>query len=622
MSDFVPRAPESVALRPLTKGMVSNAIGTEVPAGAGTVVCGFYVEPQGLTRRPAWTPLLSSKMNYGRLPTLETGEEIQDIISFVSSTGVFSYVAITSLRLFVMKASDATWSEVPFGAASYAITSEDATHLNSSGADFVADGVRIGDVVLLGGVLTAIANVSATQLTFAAVPSHPGETDFTIYHRFDAATFIDFDYAPGKLLFTDNSIGGVVWFDGTLLTIVALHANALDPDPDYLLGAKTVMYFAGRVWLGCTIEDGSDGSRFIRWSSLTDLTEFAASDYILFNRETTEVLKLSSIEDVPVVYLENAIYSGYPSSLSGLPYGFIRVECGTASLSSPRALVSANNGQFFIGYDNIYFLSSGRQGTSQTLSVTPVGTPILNESIRLVTNPEKSVAFFNKKKSTIMFAMSMSSARRVSRTFLFNLQTQAWSYTDSPSDFFVSYAVLPTATAPTWDDFTTETWDDLASTRWSEYATNIAQAVVCAIDALGTIYQSSDTPIDDTLIYGATPTPTNVAIATEFDSGDLDFDMPDTDKVYTRVAIHLEDVKNTTRTINAEYAVALSGDKGRTWSEKGVIVVEPEADSDEAHFRFRDDSARVRLVSERTPPIVVSGIMLRVRPGEVHNVRD
>lgn len=602
--------------------MVSNAIGTDVPQGAGTVVRGFYVEPQGLVRRPAWTPFMSSKTNYGRLPALDSGEAVQDVVMFADATGNVFYICITSRRLWKMAPSDATWSEIAFGHASYSITSEDATHLNDTASDFVADGVRIGDVVLLGGVLTTITNVAATQLSFSSLPTHAGETTFIIYHRFAADYYIDYTSPPGKLLLTDNTIGGLVWFDGTLLTAFIPHAGALDPDADYLVGARSVLYFAGRVWLGGTIESGSDGKRFLRWSSMTDLTEFSAADYILFHQETTSIVKLSLLEDVPIVYMENAIYSGYPSQLEGLPFAFIKIEVGTASITSPRAIVSASGGQFFIGYDDIYFLSSGRQGTSQTLSIESVGTPILNESVRLMLHPERSQAIYNKEKNTVMFAISTSASMNISRTFLLNLRTKAWSYDDTPSDFFVAYALLPSASAPVWDDFTTETWADLDAAHWSEYGTSIAPATVCAIDALGTIYVASNAADDDTLIYGSTPTPTVTPIPTEFDSGDFDLGMPDAYKVYTRVSLHIEDIKNTTRTQNVEYAVALSADKGRTWSEKGTIVIEPGSDSDEVHFRFRDDAARMRVVAQRTPAVVVDGIMLRVRPGEVYNVRD
>lgn len=783
MSDFVPRAPESVALRPLTKGMVSNAIGTDVPQGAGTVVQGFYVEPQGLVRRPAWGPIFASKDDFGRIP-LESGEELQDIIPYTTPAGVFMYVAITNWRLWVLSSSASTWSIVPLSYTSKSADSISSTTLTDASEDFTTWGIRAGDYLryfsyvpsgtveitlddYLGAVpsfntldgLTA-ANIEgggvrvtydATLLTYrrityadgAGIAHTPGYaqlalrfriidgsdravvlrsyvttsgpigvqtvldeftvpatavvgTWYTVYaragffseeyiltelgvqvesglsagqsieieyltsepstyqavsaeiesfdathlygsfglfntfsysvqHRFVSSLgvgFIDFTRTPSYLLLTDNTADGLIKFDGSVITPFAPHANALDPDPDYLLGAKSVLYFAGRVWLGGTIEDGSDGGRFIRWSSLTDLTEFAVSDYVLFNQETSNVLKLSVVEDVPVVYLENAIYSGYPSSLSGLPFAFIKVESGTISTISPRAIANAAGGQFFVGADNIYFLSSGRQGTSQTLSVEAVGTSILNESVRLMRNAMKTQAIFDRSRETVMFAFTMSTSPTISRTFLLNLRTKAWSYVEAPSSFFNTYALLPTAASTTWADMDAIAWDEVEGVSWSEYDTDVSASNLCVVDVNGVVYAAQPTQTDDSLVQG---TPGEIAltpIQTEFDSGDIDFDAPDADKVYTRVALHIEDQKNTTRTLNAEYAVALSGDKGRTWSEKGVIVIEPNVDSDEAHFRFRDDAARLRLVASRTPPLVVSGIMLRVRPGEVHNVRD
>jgi len=496
---------------------------------------------------------------------------------------------------------------------------------NTGGSEIEFEYVSISPLLYMEARTVAVTEVAATLLkgdfgNYAYAEYPP----YYIAHKLtpSANGFIDWTITPSYLLLTDGSIGGLVKFDGSTITPFAPHANALDPDPDYLLGAKTVMYFAGRVWLGGTIEDGSDGGRFVRWSSLTDLTEFAAADYVLFNQETSNVLKLSAVENVPVVYLENAIYSGYPSSLEGLPFAFIRVENGTISTVSPRAIANAAGGQFFVGADNIYFLSSGREGTSQTLGVEAVGTSILNESVQLMRNPMRTQVIFDRTHETVMFAFAMGASPTISRTFLLNLRTKAWSYVEAPTSFFMSYALLPTADSTTWADMDAVAWSDVGGVAWSEYDTDVSASSLCVVDVNGIVYVAQTTPTDDSLVQGTPGAIAATPITTEFDSGDIDFGAPDADKVYTRVALHVENIKNVERTLTAEYAVALSGDKGRTWSEKGIIAIEPASDSDEAHFRFRDDAARMRIVSSRTPPLIVSSIVLRVRPGEVHNVRD
>jgi hypothetical protein len=471
------------------------------------------------------------------------------------------------------------------------------------------------------GVLP-ITGVTETVLSFTSVPP-TFKSAFYLERRFaldEGFDLVDYTQTPSGLVLTDNSVGGIIKFEGTYAEAFGQHAADSDPDADYLTGARTVLYFAGLLWLGGTHEVGSDGSKFIRWSSLTDLTEFPADQYIAFTRETSSVRKLSANEDIPIVYLENAIYTGYPSDVN--PFDFKRVELGSIALVGPRAIASAGGGQFFIASDNFYFLASGRQGTAQTVAATPIGTVVSNESLRRTSwSLHKAQVIYDRNNELVYFVLP-DAAGLIERTFIFSMQSKAWSFVDRPAGFFVAMCVIPRVdSASTWSSLSGTTWTDLNPTTWGAFTTRTSLADVCAIATDGTLYARSDGADDDLLILGRDAMPTAQSIQAEVVTGDLDFGAPDADKVLTRIALQLEDSPRTARSANASFDLELSADSGRSWTPKGSIALEPGSDIDEAHFRFRASRMRLRLVSRRTPAVMLKSIIARVRPGELHNER-
>jgi hypothetical protein len=651
MSDFVPPSPTSVTLRPLTKGMVSNSIGTDVPEGGALRVRNMLVQPTGPQRRPAWAPAFGDKTSYGRIDDLEEDEIIQDVIPFWSIDGSFRYLAISNKCLRSLGASDYTWQRVPYLSDWQAPTSASSTELELTGETFLTDGVRAGDIIqyrqgVAGGLGYAmlpgaywptgywlvsadegsvtITSVAEDTLTYDTNAGIVDCLEFQVQRVFaivGSGSFVDYTVTPSYLVLTDGSAGGLVKYDGNVMSALGQHAASGDADPDYLQGARTVLYFAGMLWLGGTIEADASGEKFVRWSSLTDLTEFAAVDYAAFSREDSGVLKLSCNEDVPIVYLENAIYTGYASSLEGLPFAFVRVEAGPISLAGPRAQVSARGGQFFIASDNFYFLATGREGSGQTVSCEPIATSIINEASDIAPSLLRAQVVYDKKREAVYFVLPTSDSR-IWRTFVLCLRTKAWSYYDTPAATFVALCVIPQVfSSTTWNDLTGLTWADLVGRAWDSMRTIVGMASVCAIDLNGALYGMNDAATDDMLIVGDEASLTQFAISIEYVTGDLDFDAPDVDKVVTRVAVHVGDVGNVVREIDANVAIELSDTKGRVWVAKGIATIEPESDADEVHFRFRSDHPRIKLTCERTPPLALTGVMVRVRPGELHNVR-
>lgn len=620
MSDFVPSAPKSLSLKPFTSGMVSNG-----DTGAKRIQ-GYTVEPTGLRRRSAWTPMFADKTAYGAILDLVEGERVQSLFPYWMEDGSFRYVALTNKSLYMLSDAEDTWLVPHFAQAGVLTTSLTTTLLTNTGETFLTKGMRLGDRLHyeVAGDLFAvdITEVTETTLAYATTANITSGTNFWVEHRFsldDSADVVDYAIAPGYAVLVDNSIGGIVKFDGTIVELLGAH-EALGDDADYLLGARTVMYFAGRIWLGGTIESTDNGNRRIRWSSLTDVTEFAQIDYIDFIGEKSNVLKLVASEDVPVVALESALFTGYASSLEGLPYAFIRVESGTVSFAGAHAYASAGGGIFFTARDNFYFLATGRQGTSQTASCTALGLAIVDESVAQAPSFVRAQVVYSALNEQVWFVLP-STEGTIWRIFVFALRTKAWSYFDQPADMFVALTSVPSVRSGTsWDDLDALDWDDIASVTWASMEAHSLAEDTLAFDVNGVAYGRDDSLRDDVLVD--TSALVNRAISTTIESNEMTFDAPDVDKVLTRVALHVRDLVGIDRDDAATFALAVSETRGRTFVAKGDIVIDADADADEAHFRFRAESVRVRLACAQTPPIELTDIVLRLRGGDLHNVRD
>jgi len=608
--------------------MNANAPGASLAIGEMSLIDGFIVEPSGPTRRPAFVPFNSMKDSFGQITDLEADETVQDVLGFYKQDMTFVFVALTNKCVRVLGSEDSTWQRVPFGTNSaYVISSETSTTFVSDDMDFNEMCVRAGDMVhttnaLGADVATEIVTVNVDSLEFDTAPVH-AESSFWIEHRFSfgITDMVDYTYAPSRLLMTDGSVGGLVWYDGALLSAFASHAAEDDTVPeDYVQGANSVMYFNGRVWLGGVVESDVEGSRFVRWSSLTDITEFAAVDYVVFSQENGAILKLASLEDIPVVFMETGVYTGFASDTTGLPFAFAKVEVGQIVLAGIRAWASFGGGLVFVATDNIYFLNRSVLSATRAVTCEAIGTDVVTESVRKMRDPRRTQVIYVRELETLFLTFFNDSSGRIWRTFFWNARTKAWSYSESPKSLFVAFASMPIVSETTWHDLIPYEWSDLKSTTWAELAPSRSGLVLFAVDANGALYVANRAAQDDSLIVGASVVET--PIPSSFETGDLDFDAPDMDKVLTRINLKINDLADIVRTLTTTYGLSVSGDRGYSWTPEGDIALEPGTYSDEAHFRARSDAFRVRLASTRTGPLALEALVLRVRPAEIHNVRD
>ena len=172
----------------------------------------------------------------------------------------------------------------------------------------------------------------------------------------------------------------------TGLEILSLYDTLERLNPSYLESADGVTYFDDRLWVyNCKEQDGNKYSQRIRWSWPGNFDVFRTQDYIDLPYSEGEIIALIPMGSLLIAYFTDAIYVGRQTSIIGLPYKFERLEIGNTGLINQKAVVSWVDGHFFVGQDNIYFLSGNA-------ALQEIGSTVLQETLDYA----KSIGLENK----------------------------------------------------------------------------------------------------------------------------------------------------------------------------------------------------------------------------------
>jgi len=100
------------------------------------------------------------------------------------------------------------------------------------------------------------------------------------------------------------------------------------------------------------------------------------------------------------------------------------------------------------------------------------------------------------------------------------------------------------------------------------------------------------------------------AVPVELVTRDLDFNLPDDEKVFYRLGLKLE----TWVTENLQFQVYASGDRGQHWKSLGFLNVLANKDEGKVDFRMRGSSVRFKLVSSSdVDPYTITELTMSVR---------
>lgn len=391
--------------------------------------------------------------------------------------------------------------------------------------------------------------------------------DYEIRRRFNPTDEFLFDHtvADNTLLITDYN-RPLYAFDGSTLTE---HSSSLD----YIAGCVT--FFADRVWIANTIEDGSYYRQRIRWSSATNHESFGAADYLDLPYSSGAIKRILPLGPMMAVYAEDAVYFMVQSNNVDLPYRPIKLDTGEIGLIGSRGVTTAVNGHFFIGQDDVYFLTSK--------GLQKMNCPVRDPMITDCDEPNYIYAAQDPLNDRVVFGFPTSS-KSIDKIWSYNYRSKAWSYDDVQGsavtnpllDLNLTWGDLPgILSADTWTGFGTDyaTWADIIGSSLFRKLYVLQDGYV--------LYYSDNEAEDESGV-----------IDIELETGDLDLDVPDIDKTFTRMTMKLA----ARPSANLSFTVTGSEDGGNSWKVLGTLTIITTTREGKINFRLTGSSPRIKLV--------------------------
>lgn len=601
----MPVDPVFTTIRPLNKGMVRNLAPTGMEPGSFWNAQNYMVGINGPKRRPGFIRLMGGNQ------VAAADRPLVDIAAFWKTDGTQEAGLITSRYFYQFKTYSAP--TVKNWTCSEGTCSTSGSTVTGSGTNWDSDDpngwIRAGDYIVLDAdgsgdgpetiEISAVTNDTTLALASTPVGTYGAGTDYEIHRGFvvDDDYLVDWVVVAGdtnKLIMSDYSRPPYS-YDGTDFT-------TLDDDIAYI--PACVAYFGGsrsdRLWLLNT-KEGTYGSELnyfqrIRWSSATDVTDFAAADYIDLPYGNTPIKKGLNLGYTFVIYLGDAIFYGRPANDPNLPYVFDRLGTDGVGLIGPKAVVSYLNGHFFVGQDNIYFLGSD-------LSVERIGTPIVEQTIHACDSMNKIYVAIDTVRDQILFGFP-ESGDSIEKIWHFNYKAKAWSYTERVATFLSNPLI---DIGLTWDDLGTalsaNTWTGLGADfeSWDQIGEEQASNKIYTSQS-GYIYELSENRSNDQV---------GGLIEAELETGDFDFGKPDIDKTMKRLTVRLEDNPSGDLTFN----VFISDDGGDSWTDVGDLVIASTERKGKLDFTATGGILRPKLTSDSdVEPYVITEIGMKVVP--------
>ena len=595
------RDPNSIAIRPLNKGMMRHLPPTGMPPGAVWLAKDYYTDTRGFKRRAGWNKSMSDT---------QLGEEDRPLIDLVplwKTDGTQQAFLITNRYAYQFALN--TSPTAKHWVTSDGTISIGSTSITGSGTEWQSahtnGWIIAGDVIVLSGTeSTGIATVNTdTSIVLSSAPATNAYTTYYIRRTFqvDDSHLPDSAVVAGatnKVMIADYSRPPYT-YDGTSFTTIS---------ETLLYVPACVLYFGGsrsdRLWMGnikeVTTNDFTSETIYrqrIRWSSATDPTSFTAADYIDLPYASGAIKKMVNIGSLMLVFMADALFYGRPSNIPNLPYVFDRVGTNNIGLVGVKAIVGKGNGWFFVGQDNIYWIG-------EDLKLQPIGTPVVNETIKNCDTPEKIYACLDTTHSRVMFGFP-ESGESISKVWSFDYNSKGWSYSDVSGTFIANPLLELTATINGLDS-------DAATIDTLDAVHGTIDAMGSAISSISKAFRGHDGYISELSDEGATDN--GVGIEAEIHTGDIDLGLPDIDKTFLRLTLRLLDNPSGTLT----FTLYTSGDGGDSWTDKGNFSIASTKREGKIDFRHTCSALRVRLTSASSvTPYVISELVVRAAPREL-----
>jgi len=342
--------------------------------------------------------------------------------------------------------------------------------------------------------------------------------------------------------------------------------------------ADAVTYFMDRVWVG-SVSNATDGYRRQRiiWSTLADSSDFSVTtNYIDLPYVASSLTRLVPMGNHLVAYFTDGIFIGTPTQFPTIPLRFDRIDTGGIGLVGPKAVTTWFGGHFFVGQDDIYWLPYGATAPEA------IGTQIFRDAIRNCEDYTRIRAASDPTTSSILFGFPKSD-KSIEEIWYFNTKLKEWSSAVVTVD---SISTTLAVDVIAWDSLTMS-WEDLPLKypTWNDMKDS-SQGNILMFGSGGRIWVGSS--IDDS-DYGTEP------VEVIIETGDIDFDSPDTMKTVLRVNMKIDRLVDFEDAI--EFETYVSTNKGRAWKRIGTLHIPTSEDEGKIDFRATGSIIRIKFVS-------------------------
>jgi len=362
--------------------------------------------------------------------------------------------------------------------------------VTGTGTGWVTAGIKGGDKFGVGNT-----NPDAITVWYT-VQSVDSETQITLTTAYAQSSASGQPYVIRKLYTgdEDNSFSSEIMNDLYIFCNYAdnIHKWDMTSGSVALLGgasnykAKKVLKFGERLCLFHTVEGGTVYPQRVRWSVVANPENWsgAGSGYT----DLITVLGVDFLQSAEklgnyvVVYGERTIALMEYKAEVDEPYLFNTRLSGTG-LAAPRALVNLGEEHIFLGWDDIYSYSGGR-------NVERIGKGIKEELFRLI-NPEyihRSFMVYVEEKEEIRLFVPIAGSVIPNCYFIYNLKYENWS---RGARSYTGYGYYETKSRPTWNEMT-NSWNSFTTTRWDDSSLLALAPINLFGDTSGYVYKDDD----------------------------------------------------------------------------------------------------------------------------------
>jgi len=603
--------PTTLTLRPLTGGMRTDTESLLMPPGSFRDLKGFDVRTRGLRRIDGKRLFIPEQ-----IPFWEPTEKVSAIDGFWGTDDAQFNYALTDRALYKIEFATPSGYFSPVWWQRQYETSE---YVSGTGVltvktyNLETDKVRAGDFVVLASAPTVRYEIeSVTGLTVKLVTglTIPSNASMFILRLFQAKYPFGVDVATYSrstanwMILVDGSEGGIYAYNGGYLKPFELHFPGVggNPDTPSYTSARTVMYFGGRLYFGCVGLLGSNYRQRIIWTEVLDLQETPADAYQDLDETPGQILKFVGLGSLAFVYFNDGLYYGRQTNLAGLPYAFTRLDTGGVGLCGQNAATSFFDGQIFVAPDEIYYVTASS-------GLEAIGTPVLRDSIRAAAQAgslDRTIVRIDIPRQRVLFGFSLNGGADLDRIFAYNYTTKAWSYMGQGS--VVAFNVVNFADEIEYGDIDVNaTYADYASVLFLAMGGSYVERQLTFVNSSGYVETLNLNSASDEQAPGV-----QVPISVVLETGDFDFDEPDTDKTMMELRVKLAQAE-IPRSLPVVFDVLGSLDRGESWKNCGRIAIPASKNEGATGFRLTGSTVRFRLSSTSiVEPYEVSELTLRV----------